>query len=151
MQQVDECDIMQDSPLDEKRSDHPYSNRVSKGNSIDTSSRSKPLQDLFHRSCENLTEDQKTSLSVVLDKYNGVSSSSPMDLGRTNVLHHGIPTGSPGPIKLPPRRTPRAFVKQEEKIIKEQLEAGLIRESNNPWSAALVFVKKLGLVWTLGD
>ena len=65
-----------------------------------------------------------------------------MDLGRTNVLHHEIPTGAARPIKLPPRRTPRAFVDQEEKIRKEQLEAGLIRESNSPWSAALVFVKK---------
>ena len=72
MQSVEECGIMQDSPSDEKRSNLPYISHVSKGNSIDTSSWSKPLQDLFHRSCENLTEDQKISLSEVLDKYKGV-------------------------------------------------------------------------------
>ena len=79
----------------------------------------------------------------VLDKYKEVFSSSPMELGRTNVVHHSIPTGSARPIKLPPRRTPRAFVEQK-KIIKDHVEAGLIRESNSPWSAALVFVKKKG-------
>ena len=47
MQSVEECDIMHDSPLDEKRSNLPYISRVSKGNSIDTSSWSKTLQDLF--------------------------------------------------------------------------------------------------------
>ena len=68
-----------------------------------------------------------------------------MDLGRTDVLEHSIPTGNARPIKLPPRRTPRAFVDQEDKIIQEKLDAvdaGIIRKSYSPWSAPLVFVKK---------
>ena len=142
MQSIEECDIMLDSPVKEICQNGPKVSRVSKGNGVDISSWSKPLQNLFHRSSENLNENQKISLSELLDKYKGVFSSSPMDLGRTNVMHHSIPTGSARPIKLPPRRTPKAFVEEEEKIIKEQLDAGLIRESSSPWSAALVFVKK---------
>ena len=40
-----------------------------------------------------------------------------MDLGRTDVMEHTIQTGDARPIKLAPRRTPRAFVEEEEKII----------------------------------
>ena len=53
----------------------------------------------------------------------------PMDLGRTDVMEHTIQSGDARPIKLAPRRTPRAFVEEEEKIIKEKLDAGLIRPS----------------------
>ena len=48
------------------------------------------------------------------------------------MIQHSIPTGSARPIKLPPMRTPRAFVEEEEKIIKDHLGAGFIRESNSP-------------------
>ena len=57
-------------------------------------------------------------------------------------MHHSIPTGNARQITLPPRRTPRAFADEEDKIIKEQVDAGIIRESSSPWSAALVYVKK---------
>ena len=55
MQSVDEGDIMEDNPVNEKR---PNISRVSIGNNVDTSLWCKPLKELFHRSCENLTEDQ---------------------------------------------------------------------------------------------
>ena len=63
MQSIEECDIMQDSPVKEICQNGPKVSRVSKGNGVDISSWSKPLQDHFHRSSENLNENQKISLS----------------------------------------------------------------------------------------
>lgn len=140
---MSECDIVTDSSATESCESTARISQVLASNKANLSSWSEPLRDLFHRSCENLNENQKTSLCELLDKYKEeIFSSSPMDLGRTNVMHHSIPTESARPIKLPPRQTPRAFVEEEEKIIKDQLDAGLIRDSSSPWSAPLGFVKK---------
>ena len=57
-------------------------------------------------------------------------------------MKHTIDTGSARPIKIPPRRVPKSFEGEEEKIIKQQLDAGVIKESNSPWSFPLCFVKK---------
>ena len=138
MHSVDDCEIMSSGDV----SDHPKVCPVSECKEVDVSSWALPLQELFHRSCENLDEDQADRLKALLDRYQNVFSRTPMDLGRTDVMEHTIPTGDARPIKLAPRRTPRAFVEEEEKIIKEQLDAGLIRPSTSPWSAALVFVRK---------
>ena len=40
------------------------------------------------------------------------------------------------------RRTPRAFAGEEDKIITDQLKAGVIRESTSAWSSPLVYVRK---------
>ncbi|KAH3880877.1 hypothetical protein DPMN_004799 [Dreissena polymorpha] len=50
-----------------------------------------------------------------------------------SAVKHTIDVGNHRPIKVPPRRVPKAFEGEEEKIIKQQLEAGVIRESNSPW------------------
>ena len=49
--------------------------------------------------------------------WTGIRMCLPMDLGRTDVMEHTIQTGDARPIKLAPRRTPRAFVEEEEKLI----------------------------------
>ena len=52
MQSIEECGIMQDRPSKEICQNGPTVSRVSKGNGVNISSWSKPLQDLFHRSSE---------------------------------------------------------------------------------------------------
>ncbi|KAJ8037598.1 hypothetical protein HOLleu_18448 [Holothuria leucospilota] len=77
-----------------------------------------------------------------MEKYNSVFAKSPTDLGRTSVIQHEIDTGDARPIRQAPRRPPKAFEHEEEKVIREQLDAGVIRESKSPWASPLVFVRK---------
>ena len=142
MQSVDESDILNENSIRVLSSESVRLNQVSAKGAVNTSSWSKPLQELYTRSCENLSETQQSELKNLLNRYRNVFSTSPTDLGKTNIVHHSIPTGNARPIKLPPRRTPRAFADEEDKIIKKQVDAGIIRESSSPWSAALVYVKK---------
>ncbi|XP_053398276.1 EF-hand calcium-binding domain-containing protein 6-like [Mercenaria mercenaria] len=55
---------------------------------------------------------------------------SSTDLGRTSLVRHTIEVAeNVRPVKIPPRRVPKAFEGQEEKIIQQQLEMGIIEES----------------------
>lgn len=142
MQGVDNCAILAEDSTTEPSGKALRVSPASISKEIAISSWPEPLQDLYDRSCKDLNGEQKLHLRLLLDKYKNTFSTSPTDLGRTSVLEHSIPTGNACPVKLSPRRTPRAFVDQEDKIIQEQLDVGIIRESSSPWSAPLVFVKK---------
>ena len=101
------------------------------------------LQDLFKRSCKNLTQQQSQELKQLLIKHQNVFAKSANDLGRTSVVKHKIHVQeNVKPIKQRPRRAPMAFAKEEDKIIEEQLKAGVIRESSSPWASPLVYVRK---------
>ena len=97
---------------------------------------------LYERSCGDLNSSEKRQLFDLFEKHKSTFASSPTDLGRTSIVQHTIDTGDAAPIKQRPRRPPRAFIDEEEKIIENQLKAGIIRESSSPWSSPLVYVKK---------
>ena len=101
-----------------------------------------PMQKLYQDTTVDLTEEQGAELARILNKSVNLFAKSPTDLGRTKVTCHTIETGDAKPIKQRPRRPPMAFLHEEDKIIKEQLEAGIIRESSSPWSSPLVYVRK---------
>ena len=100
------------------------------------------LQDLFKRSCKNLSPKQSRELKQLLIKHKTVFAKSSDDLGRTSIVKHKIYVGDNQPIKQSPRRAPRAFASEEDKIIEEQLKTGVIRESTSPWASPLVYVRK---------
>ena len=142
LQGVDGYDVLTGSSTTESPGKSARISKISANQDVDIKCWAEPLQELYNRSCAEQNDEQKLSLRQLLDKYKNTFSASPMDIGKTDVLIHSIPTGNARPIKLPLRRTPRAFVDQEDKIIQEQLDAGIIRESCRSWSAPLVFVKK---------
>ncbi|MCG7870381.1 MAG: RNA-directed DNA polymerase, partial [Candidatus Thiodiazotropha taylori] len=57
-------------------------------------------------------------------------------------MKHKIDVGNNRPVKQRPRRVPKAFACEEDKIIEEQLKSGVIRESSSPWASPLVYVRK---------
>ena len=142
LQGVDGCDVSTESSTTESPGKTARISQISANQDVDIKHWAEPLQELYNCSCAELNDEQRLSLRQLLDRYKNTFSASPMDLGRTDVLEHSIPTGNARPTKLQPRRTPRAFVDQEDKIIQEQLDAGINRKSYSPWSAPLVFVKK---------
>jgi hypothetical protein len=63
-------------------------------------------------------------------------------LGRTKLLCHEINTGDSPPIRVPPRRIPAALVPEVTKMLDEMLRNNVIQQSNSPWAAPVVLVKK---------
>ena len=100
------------------------------------------VQDLYSRSTQHLTPIQGEKVKRLIIKHADIFAKSPTDLGRTSMVCHTIDTGTALPIKQRPRRPPLAFAEEEEKIIQQQLEAGVIRKSTSAWSSPLVYVKK---------
>ena len=108
----------------------------------DRSTWSSNLTELYSRCSNDLTSNQRDELANLLEKHEAVFANSSTDYGRTSVIEHTIDTGDARPVRQPPRRPPKAFEKEEEKVIAEQLKNNIITESTSPWSSPLVYVKK---------
>ena len=103
---------------------------------------SEGVRELFRNSSGLLDDVQQERFRQLLDKYHSVFATSPTDLGITSVIQHEIDTGDARPIRQAPRRPPKAFEHEEEQAIREQLAAGVLRESKSPWASPVVFVRK---------
>ena len=100
------------------------------------------LQTMYDTSGDTLSLQQKQELRLLVDKHANAFAKSPTDLGCTDVIKHAIDTGDARPVKQRARRPPMAFAQEEDQIIQQQLEAGVIRESMSAWASPLVYVKK---------
>ena len=101
------------------------------------------LRDLFQRSCKNLSDNyHKEQLAKLLNEHSGAFAQDKMDLGTCSLIKHQINTGSAAPIRQPLRRTPKGFEGEEEKYLKQQLQAGVIVPSTSPWASPVVLVRK---------
>ncbi len=100
------------------------------------------LKELFEKSTELLTDDEKAAFAVLLTKYQNVFSTGPGDLGRTHLVEHRINTGMAPPIKQRPRRQPIGKREAERDEIEKMLQLGLVEPSSSPWASPVVLVKK---------
>ena len=98
MQSVDDRDNLNENTVGVLSSESVKLNRISAKGAINISSWSKPLQELYTRSCENRSETQQSDLKNLLNRYRNVFPTSPTDLGKTNIVHHSIPTGNARPV-----------------------------------------------------
>lgn len=64
--------------------------------------------------------------------------------GHANILHEGME-----PISMRPYQYPRIQNDEIEKLVKEMLEAEIIRPSTSPYSSLVLFVKKKDGSWQL--
>ena len=115
---------------------------TAQGRECDTDTWPDNLKALYERSWAGLNPYERDQLAALIGKHQRTFAKSPTDHGRTSIVQHAIDTGDAVPIKQRPRRPPRAFEQEEEKIITDQLDAGIIRESTSAWSSPLVYVKK---------
>ena len=110
------------------------------------------LKTLYEDSLTNLkTNEERKKLADMLRQHENTFATSPTDLGRCSVLKHRIDTAGAAPIRQPMRRTPQGFEQEEEKYLKDQIDAGVIRPSNSPWSSPVVLVRKKdgGVRWCI--
>ncbi|KAM6975889.1 retrovirus-related Pol polyprotein from transposon 412 [Tautogolabrus adspersus] len=99
------------------------------------------LRVLYDESCSCLSEEDCCKLAYLLQSYSDVLSTSPTDLGRTNIVQHDILT-TPGPPVKQPRRMAREKQTAADHQVEQSLEAGFACPSNSSWAAPIVMVKK---------
>ena len=100
------------------------------------------LHQLYSKASENLNKEQSRVVLNTLQQYGDVFSKHEFDLGLTSLTEHTIDVGNHRPIKQAPRRVPTAFADEEERIIKQMEEQGIIRPSTSPWASPIVLVRK---------
>ena len=117
-------------------------NNSDKGDNSSESTVPDHLSELYGRAIESKTEIECNQISDLLCKFQRVFSQNDTDLGVANLVQHEIDTGDAKPIRQPPRRVPLAFADEEQKVVKQMMEQGIIRKSTSPWASPIVLVKK---------
>ena len=102
----------------------------------------KELQELFERCSVGLTKEQGSSLKELLWDYRHIFKFKGQPNGKTAWEVHQIDLLSPTPIKERVRQIPIHKSEEVENEIQQMLQNGVIRESNSPWSAPVVIVRK---------
>ena len=97
---------------------------------------------LYERSSEGLDEWQKKQLKRLLIQYQDVFAAHEYDLGCFTAVEHEIDLEEHKQFREKIRRTPPGFQGEEEKHIREMLEAGVIKASESPYASAPVLIRK---------
>ena len=100
------------------------------------------VRELYERSVSGLTTQEAEQLMALLLDFSDVFSEGAHDLGRTDLVKHGINTAGAAPIRQPARRLPLAKREEATNAIAEMSKQGVIEPSASPWSSPVVFVKK---------
>ena len=100
------------------------------------------LQDLFHASKTELSEEEAEAFRALLTKHSDAFSKYKGDIGRCTLMEHRIHTGNNHPIKQAPRRLPLLKREAATAETKRMLEQDLIIPSKSAWSSPITLVKK---------
>ena len=100
------------------------------------------LHDLYKRSIEFLTQEQKNRLKNILMNNKDYFAKHANDYGFTDIVEHDIDTGDTKPIRQKCRHPPLALQDTEEELIKDMLNNEQIEPSQSPWASPVVMVKK---------
>ena len=89
---------------------------------------------------------------IFLCSYSDIFSKHDWDMGRTDLIKHGIKLANPNHFKESYRRLSLHMYDEVRAHLKEMLDLGAIRKSQSPWPSATVLgtkkIANLGLVWT---
>jgi transposase InsO family protein/predicted aspartyl protease len=91
---------------------------------------------------KQLTESQKTELKDLMLRYPDCISVHDFDIGKTDLLEHHIDTGDALPQRRHPYRISPAEQRKVDELISQMKAFGIVRESNSPWAAPIVLIKK---------
>ena len=122
---------------------HPSCARVVvSGPGYASNERSSQLLQLLDLSKCDCSPAQLDDLRVLLAEHSHVFGLDKSDLGHTNIVQHVIDTGSSGPIKQQPYRTPVVQREHITQLIKQMQVQGIVKPSASPWASPVVLVPK---------
>ena len=101
----------------------------------------KILERKINENC-GLSQTEKLTLINLLKKYSSVFSTTKDDIGYCPYIEHEILTEPKPPIHDKIRRVPLGLEDKVDSTVKDLLTKGIIRQSDSPWNAALVVVRK---------
>ena len=84
------------------------------------------------------TEEQKSQVKSVIEKYSFLFAMNSLDLGRTDLVKHHIELKDYTPVKDRCRRIPPHQYEEVRKHLKEMLDIGAIRCSSSHWASPVV-------------
>jgi len=100
------------------------------------------LVKLMEDTAKELDEKQLDLAEKLISSMQDTFMDPSTPLKGTSAVVHYIDTGDHRPIRIPPRRIAPGKREIIEKEVAKMLEAGVIRNSNSPWSSPVVLVKK---------
>ena len=101
-------------------------------------------EDLLSKvSCSTqLSSGQRKQLGSLLEEFRDVFAEDDDDLGCTPSAVHEIKLEDDKPVRVPYRRIPPAYIQEVKDHLQKLLQQGVIRESQSPYSSAVVLVRK---------
>ena len=97
---------------------------------------------LSEQARKELNEEQVSTMLNLLREFQDVFSHGDSDLGRYTTVCHTIDTQGADPVRQRMRRTPLAFLGEEEKVLNTMLGQGVLQPSSSDWASAPVLVRK---------
>jgi len=98
-------------------------------------------EDIEINNVQTVTEEGR-EVELLLNKYSNIFAQSDTDLGQTDLVEMVIDTGDHLPLKQRLYCTPFSQRQYIDSAVSDMLNAGIIRESNSPWSSPVVIVPK---------
>jgi hypothetical protein len=105
----------------------------------------KDSKNVFECSWEGtiLTETEKEKFKALMDKFPEIFAKHSKDLGKTTLMHHYARVTTEKPVHAPMYRDPPPEVRKDiDRETDNLLALGVARESQSPYSAPIVLVRK---------
>ena len=109
---------------------------------IDETKINQILKDIADNVSEKINSKDKDQLMKLLRMNKDVFSQHKYDIGKANLVEHGIDTEKCKPIAFRPRKIPLGLEKDVDRMVDELLKENIIKPSNSPWNFPLVVVRK---------
>lgn len=100
------------------------------------------VKELYERSVVSLNQEQRETVSNLLEDFKDVFSEGPNDLGLAKDVRHRIDTGDEQPIKQRRRNIPFAKRTEADRAVADMEKCGIIEPSSSPWCSPVVLVRK---------
>ena len=81
-------------------------------------------------------------LRQLLQNFSDIFAESSYDIKKTGLIEHDIDTEGHGPIRNRAYRTPLKLQDELKRHLNEMIKNGIIEESQSPWTAPVLLVKK---------
>ena len=93
----------------------------------------------------SLSREQFEKLTNLIFRNLDLFATGMKDLVGTDVLYHSIDTGDAEPVRKRAYRQSPEMMREMQRQVKEMLDAGIVQESESPWSSPCLLIKKSGV------